>query len=66
MVVAHGVPVPLLYALPFHDSSCLHLLTCFLLSQGADGSRQPSKLELELATEQGKAFYKSVSRVNFA
>jgi len=33
---------------------------------GADGSRQPSALELELATEQGKAFYGSVSKVNFA
>lgn len=32
---------------------------------GADGSRQPSKMELELATLQGKAFYEAVSKVNF-
>jgi len=33
---------------------------------GGDGSRQPSALELEVATEQGKAFYNHVARVNFA
>ncbi|KAB8766472.1 hypothetical protein FH972_026632 [Carpinus fangiana] len=33
---------------------------------GADGSRQPSAKEIELATEQGKAFYGAVSKVNFA
>jgi len=33
---------------------------------GADMSRQPSKLELELAEAQGKAFYETVSKVNFA
>ncbi|KAK5131410.1 Minor allergen Cla h 7 [Meristemomyces frigidus] len=33
---------------------------------GADGSRQPTEKELYLATEQGKAFYQAVSRVNFA
>ncbi|KAF1951875.1 flavo protein WrbA [Byssothecium circinans] len=33
---------------------------------GADGSRQPSKLELELAQIQGKSFYETVNRVNFA
>ncbi|KXT07651.1 hypothetical protein AC578_10223 [Pseudocercospora eumusae] len=33
---------------------------------GADGSRQPSKKELELATAQGKAFYEAVAKVNFA
>lgn len=27
-----------------------------------DGSRQPSTLELEIATEQGKAFYQTVSK----
>ncbi|KGQ01218.1 NAD(P)H:quinone oxidoreductase, type IV [Paracoccidioides lutzii Pb01] len=32
---------------------------------GADGSRQPSALELQLAEEQGKAFYGAVSKVNF-
>jgi len=33
---------------------------------GPTGARQPTPLELELATEQAKAFYGSVSRVNFA
>ncbi|GAB7351310.1 hypothetical protein MBLNU459_g1725t1 [Dothideomycetes sp. NU459] len=33
---------------------------------GGDGSRQPSAKELELATEQGKAFYSTVAKVNFA
>lgn len=33
--------------------------------QGNDGSRQPTKMELELATSQGKAFYEAVSKVNF-
>ena len=32
---------------------------------GPDGSRQPSALELELATIQGKTFYETVSKVNF-
>ncbi|KAL6232392.1 hypothetical protein BDW75DRAFT_217894 [Aspergillus navahoensis] len=32
---------------------------------GADGSRQPTDLELSLAEEQGKAFYKAVSMVSF-
>jgi NAD(P)H dehydrogenase (quinone) len=31
-----------------------------------DGSRQPSKNELELAKIQGKSFYQTVSKVNFA
>lgn len=31
-----------------------------------DGSRQPSAKELELAQAQGKAFYNTVSKVNFA
>jgi NAD(P)H dehydrogenase (quinone) len=30
-----------------------------------DGSRKPSKLELSLATTQGKTFYTTVSKVNF-
>ena len=33
---------------------------------GPDGSRQPSKLELDIAEIQGKAFYETVSKVNFA
>ncbi|RQM06949.1 hypothetical protein DH86_00000098 [Scytalidium sp. 3C] len=33
---------------------------------GADGSRQPSALELEIATTQGESFGKIVSQVNFA
>jgi len=31
----------------------------------ADGSRQPTPKELELATIQGKSFYETVSKVNF-
>jgi multimeric flavodoxin WrbA len=31
----------------------------------ADGSRQPTPLELEIATIQGKAFYGIVSKVKF-
>lgn len=31
----------------------------------ANGSRQPSKLELEIATIQGKAFWGTVSKVKF-
>jgi len=33
---------------------------------GADGSRQPTALEIELATAQGEAFGNTVSKVNFA
>ncbi|KAF1812388.1 flavo protein WrbA [Eremomyces bilateralis CBS 781.70] len=33
---------------------------------GGDGSRQPTTKELELAEEQGKAFYSTVAKVNFA
>ncbi len=32
---------------------------------GADGSRQPSQLELDVATIQGEAFYKFLKRVSF-
>ncbi|PGG98254.1 NAD(P)H:quinone oxidoreductase, type IV [Blastomyces parvus] len=32
---------------------------------GADGARQPSALEIQLAEEQGKQFYKALSKVNF-
>lgn len=31
-----------------------------------DGSRQPSKLEIEVAEAQGKSFYETVSKVSFA
>jgi NAD(P)H dehydrogenase (quinone) len=31
--------------------------------QGADGSRFPTALELEIAKSQGKAFYETVSKV---
>jgi NAD(P)H dehydrogenase (quinone) len=40
------------------------LLTAVL--QGADGSRQPTELELSIAEAQGKAFYETVSKVTFA
>lgn len=33
---------------------------------GADGSRQPTALELELATVQGESFGNSISKVTFA
>jgi len=33
---------------------------------GGDGSRQPSPLELELATTQGKTFYETIAKVTFA
>ncbi|EDP55623.1 Minor allergen Alt a 7 [Aspergillus fumigatus] len=33
---------------------------------GADGSRQPTQLELSIAEAQGKAFYETVAKVNFA
>jgi NAD(P)H dehydrogenase (quinone) len=33
---------------------------------GADGSRQPSVLEKKVAYEQGKAFYETLAKVNFA
>jgi len=32
---------------------------------GADGSRQPTKLELEIAAAQGKHFWETVSKVKF-
>lgn len=32
---------------------------------GADGSRQPSELELRVATTQGKTFYETLSKVKF-
>jgi hypothetical protein len=33
--------------------------------QGADGSRQPTALEIQLAETQGKCFYEAVAKVNF-
>jgi len=33
---------------------------------GADGSRQPTKIELEMAEIQGKAFYDALSKVSFS
>lgn len=36
------------------------------LTQGGDGSRQPTSKELDLAQKQGEAFYQAVSKVNFA
>ncbi|PVH99214.1 benzoquinone reductase [Periconia macrospinosa] len=33
---------------------------------GGDGSRQPSALEIEIATIQGKSFFETVNKVNFA
>ncbi|PYI17045.1 flavo protein WrbA [Aspergillus japonicus CBS 114.51] len=33
---------------------------------GADGSRQPTALELQIAEIQGKSFYEHLARVNFA
>lgn len=35
------------------------------VKKGADGSRQPSPKELELATIHGKSFYEAVAKVNF-
>ena len=32
---------------------------------GSDGSRQPTALEQELATRQGKMFYETLARVKF-
>ena len=32
---------------------------------GADGSRQPTALELEIATAQGQLFYETVAKVSF-
>jgi NAD(P)H dehydrogenase (quinone) len=53
---------------PF-DHNLQYILTNFFVFrsiQAADGSRQPSQKELELAEVQGKMFYETVSRVNFA
>lgn len=42
----------------------INLLTS--CEQGADGSRQPTALELQIAEIQGKSFYDHVSKVNFS
>lgn len=33
--------------------------------QGADGSRQPSELEITIAKAQGKMFWETVAKVSF-
>lgn len=35
-----------------------------MILQGGDGSRQPSEKEILLATEQGKAFYGVLAKIN--
>jgi NAD(P)H dehydrogenase (quinone) len=35
-------------------------------AQASDGSRQPSALELEIATIQGENFGKAINKVHFA
>lgn len=49
------------FAVSLSRCLCMFLLTSE--TQGADGSRQPTNLELEIAHSQGKAFYGHVSRV---
>lgn len=49
-----------------HISTLLCSLLTSLSLQAGDGSRQPTKLELTVAEEQGKAFYQAVSKVNFS
>lgn len=34
------------------------------LEQGADGSRQPTPLELQIAEAQGKAFYETAAKAH--
>lgn len=60
-----GVLVLLLSVFSTTASLRSHMLT-LLLSQSGDGSRQPSALELEVATIQGESFYNAIKRVNFA
>jgi hypothetical protein len=73
MAGVHGARGPLRYAL-FSDfylrllnNYALYILAPAdeFLVQGADGSRQPTEIELSLAEEQGKAFYEAVSKVSF-
>lgn len=67
-MVALGVPGLLPYVFPFvtfhNPPDRIPDLTRDM--QGADGSRQPTPLELEVAESQGKAFYEHVARVNYA
>ena len=59
MAVVHMVQERLRYvALVGHSST-------ELLFQGGGGSRQPSALELSVATTQGKTFYELLSRLKF-
>jgi NAD(P)H dehydrogenase (quinone) len=53
------------YSFPSFVSSKGGLLLTPVI-KGADGSRQPTELELSIAEAQGKAFYETVSKVNFA
>jgi len=36
------------------------------MKQASDGSRQPTKLELDVATAQGEAFGNALNKVNFS
>ena len=40
-------------------------LATLTIPQGADGSRQPTPLELELATIHGESFGSAINKVNF-
>jgi NAD(P)H dehydrogenase (quinone) len=69
-LVHHGfIFVPLGYKTTFEMQSNLEEVHggspwgAGTLSAG-DGSRQPSKLELDIATAQGKAFYEAVSKAH--
>jgi NAD(P)H dehydrogenase (quinone) len=44
----------------------IRLVTVKILFQGADGSRQPTDLELAIAEAQGKAFYEAVAKASSA
>jgi NAD(P)H dehydrogenase (quinone) len=44
----------------------IRLVTIKILFQGADGSRQPTDLELAIAEAQGKAFYEAVAKASSA
>lgn len=57
------------FAVSFPLEICLGcvigMATNAIFKQGADGSRQPSDKEKEIAKIQGKTFYETVSKVNF-
>ncbi|KAJ3512236.1 hypothetical protein NLJ89_g3630 [Agrocybe chaxingu] len=64
----HGIIyVPFGYATAFGQLTNLDedLLGVLEPSPAATGARQPSALELEIATIQGESFYKTVSKVSF-